>query len=84
MPDVSEYEKLKKKAERLRQEADRAAGARDAALKTLKDEFGCDSIEAAAAMLEKLKSEEARVAAEFEQEFSDFKAKWGEKLESIT
>ena len=64
--DVEEFEKLKKRVEDCRRKADKAAGARDQTLQTIKDEFGCDGIEEAREKLEELKEDLENKKAEYD------------------
>lgn len=80
MPDVKEYQALKAKADRLRAEADRAAGARDAALATLQTDFGVDTIEAAEALLADMQAEAEAARLKYENLYEAFEAEWGDKL----
>jgi hypothetical protein len=81
--DVAEYERLKKKADKLKAEAERAAGALEQTTARLKDEFGCDSLEAAEKLLKKKELEKAIAEEKYEDELEKFKSKWGEKLEVV-
>jgi hypothetical protein len=81
--DVREYERLKKKADKLKAEAERAAGALEQTMARLKDEFGCDSLEAAEKLLEKKEAEKEKAEQKYEEELEAFKSKWGEKLEVV-
>lgn len=80
--DVAQYNVLKKKAADAKSEADRAEGALQAKMRQLKDEFGCDSISVAEALLvEKNKALEA-AEAEYGQKLAEFQEKWGKLLEA--
>ena len=76
--DERAFRVLQQRAEQARAARDRAAGQMDAAMARLRDEFGCESLKQAKAMLKKL--ERDAVAAEgayaiAEKEFNDA---WGE------
>lgn len=55
---VAEYQRLLEQAEVCKSEMDRAQGAADAVLKTLKVEFGVDSISDAELLLKELEQKE--------------------------
>lgn len=55
---VAEYQKLMEQAETCKSEMDRAQGAADAVMKTLKVEFGVDCIASAELLLKELEQKE--------------------------
>jgi hypothetical protein len=77
---IEEYEKIKKKADERRNAVAQAEGALEQLLKDLKEHHGCDSIEAAEALLAKLEKEEKELEAAYNTEVAAYKEKWGELL----
>lgn len=76
--NLEKYQKLLKKAEELRSQADRADGKLQQLKEQLKKEFGCNTIKEARTKFKKLDAEykQATKAADeamekFEQEFGD-------------
>lgn len=81
--DLEEYSALKRKAEKLRSQADRAQGALEHHMKRLRDEFDCNSIEEAEEALEELKKEEEKIAEKYGKALEKFKKEWGDKLKNV-
>ena len=81
MVDLSTLEGLKKKVESLRQEAERAKGGLDVALKRLKAEHGCATLEAARQELKKLQVQEAKEERALEVALEGFKSEWKDVLD---
>lgn len=79
--DVPEYQRLKKRADELKAESDRAAGSLATVLTRLKNEFGCETIEAAEAKLVELRAAEERAATAYNTALAAFKEKFGDYLE---
>lgn len=78
--DVERFKRLKQQADDLRAKAQRAAGARDAALAELKSQFNVDTLEAADKLLKEL-TEEAKLAEDhYNQLFAAFEKEWGAKF----
>lgn len=80
MTDLQRYNDLKEKADRLRRDADRAAGAEDQLKKRLKVEFDCDTVGQAKILLENLEQELGRTKAEYEKATDKFEAAWDKQL----
>lgn len=78
--DLQEFQQLKDDVDRLRREADKAAGAYDEQMKRLKSEFDCDSIEQAEKMLADLEKQEAKAVKAYERSKASFDEQWGEVL----
>lgn len=81
MTTLSDLEDLKRKAERMRQQRDRAQGRLEEAQKRLKEEFKVNTITEAKKLLKTLGKKEAGTKAEFEQALEEFNEKWGDKLD---
>ena len=81
MSRLKDLEKLKRKADDLRQQRDRAQGRLEETEKRLKEEFEVDSLKDAEKLLEKLEKEETVAKEKFDDAMEDFEEKWGDKLE---
>jgi len=80
MDKVERFTKLRmrlEEAERKRTQA-QALAARE--MKSLKDRFGCETLEAAREKLAELEAELAEAKADLERAAADFEAKWAETL----
>jgi hypothetical protein len=78
-----EYLKLKKRIERLEREREQKRGAREQLLKTLKEEFNCNSIQAAKKLIAKLKKEKEENDRKFNKEFARFQREYNIYLEQL-
>jgi predicted nucleic acid-binding Zn-ribbon protein len=76
--DLRKFERLKKEVESARQQKDRAEGALQQAMKQLKDEMGCDSLDEARELEKKLSKQVKKAETDFESELESFEEKWGE------
>jgi hypothetical protein len=79
--DLKEYERLQKKTDQLKSEADRARGALQQILDRLRDEHGCRSIEEAKAELKKLETKRKGLERKYEIERKKFDEEWADLLE---
>lgn len=73
-----DYEKLKNKVERAKQDASKAEGALEQMMKNLESEFGCKDLNDAKELLAKLQKKEAKAKKKYEQALADFNEKWEE------
>lgn len=73
---MSNYEKLKRKVDEYRAAVERAAGARDQLVETLKREFEVGSIEEAKKLLTKVSAQAERAEQEYQKELTAFEAQW--------
>lgn len=78
MSDLKTLERMKKKAETLQAEANRAQGAVEAGLKELKKHYDCDDLEEAEELLAVLQDKEAAAKKAFEKSVKEFEDKWGD------
>jgi len=74
---------MKKQVEKLRSEAERAAGREELLLKQLKDQFGCGTIEEAQDKFQRLQTEAENAKKVFDRKFKLFEEEWGEKLAEV-
>lgn len=78
--DLKDLVQLKRKVEQLKSDRDKATGALEQEMKKLKKEFDCDSLEEGETLLEKLTRKAEEAEEEFETAYTEFMAKWKEKL----
>ena len=78
--DLTDLTRLHDAVDRLQSESDKATGAYEHAMKRLKAEFNCKSIEEAERMLKRFQKEAEEADAAFDHAMSQFKKKWGEVL----
>jgi len=71
-----QYRKLKQEVENAKSEADRAEGALGQLLQRLKEEFGCDNIKEARALLTTLNSKQEKAEAAFEKSMEAYEERW--------
>ena len=64
---VEQIQAIKAKAEQRRRAVERARGSLDQLMKTLKDDFGCETVEEAKAKLEEMKEKGTQTAARIEK-----------------
>ena len=76
----AEYQKIKDKAAKLRQEMDRAQGSLDRVKTQIENEFGVKSLEEAREKLTELETEKDKLEVEFSSAAGEFEKKWGDKL----
>jgi predicted nucleic acid-binding Zn-ribbon protein len=76
--DLRKFDKLKRELQTARQQKDRAEGALQQAMKQLKDEMDCDSLDEARELEKKLAKQVKKAEADFESELESFEEKWGE------
>ena len=74
--DIQEYTNLKKRADSLKSQADRAQGALEQHMKKLKEEFNCESIAEAEELLNQLKDEQKKIEVSYNKALGEFKEKW--------
>ena len=84
MTDLERYVELKRTAERLRREADRASGAEEQLRKQLLDGYGCGSAKEGMAKLKKLKACLDEGERELCQAIEEFEQAWKEHLKRET
>jgi hypothetical protein len=80
--DLKEFNRLKTEIEKLRTKADKAEGALEQTMKTLKEDYDCDTIEEAQDLAKSKRKKEEKLKAKFQNTHDEFVGKWGEKLRS--
>jgi len=80
MADLADVTALKQSVEKLQRESDRASGILEAALKLLKEQFGCADLEEAEALCKELKEAEAKARAAFSKALQEFEDEWSATL----
>jgi len=71
-----DFETLKNKVNELRDKKERAKGALAQTMAALKETYGCDTLEAAEALLRKLDSEADEAKAKFDKLMEEFLEEW--------
>lgn len=77
---ISEFEALKREADKHRREADRATGALEQLKASLKPDSGCKSVAEAEKMLERLLKEQAEDEENFDEAYTTFRGKFDQRL----
>lgn len=78
--EVKEFEAMKKKIEDLRRQSDKAQGAFEQTMETLKKDFGCETIEVAKEKTDELREKAVKLKARYEKSEKEFLKKWGSLL----
>lgn len=81
--DLKTYNRLKTAVDAKQKEADQCQGAFDLAMKQLKTDFDCDTIEEAKAKLARLEEKETAAKEAFEAKLTEFQKEWGHVI-SVT
>lgn len=76
----AEYKRLKALADTAKSERDKALGQLDAAMTTLRDEFGCNTIEKAQKKLKELNEEADAGEEAYNAAKAKFEQDWDERL----
>lgn len=74
---TAELLKIRQRAEDAKRESARAEGALDAALKQLKEQYGCYTVEEAIALLEGMGAKAKKAEAEFQAALRDYEKHFG-------
>lgn len=82
MSDLDKFTRLKKRVAEAQREADKATGALESAMKRLKEEFACTTIEEAQKLLEEQIALENACAEAFRNSLKKYEEKWGAFLGS--
>lgn len=80
---VEEFEQIKNQIVKLQRSADRIDGALQEILKTLKDKFGCKTIEEAIVLLKEFKEHELNSERKLRKKELDFQKKWKDTLREL-
>jgi len=80
---LEKFQELKRRADKLQQQKNKAEGALENQLAQLKKDFGCDSIEEARKMLRSSQRAAVKAQAEFEEALREFEDEWGDKLQEM-
>lgn len=78
--DLAAYQDLKQRAESAKTEVDRAAGALQTQMATLKAEFDVDDLDAARALLDDLTEQLAESEQRYVDEMAKFEEAWKDRL----
>lgn len=74
--DEQGFRKLKQEVEQARSDADRAQGTLDGLMAQLKEEFECETVEAAQQKLKKLQKKATDAETEFDEALAAYQKKW--------
>ena len=77
---VEDYQRVKRKAERLKEEVSRAQGALEHMLARLKSEFECDTLQDGQKLLKEMETELKAHEVAYNTALAAFNEKWGDKL----
>ena len=80
---VEEYQTMKKQADKLGREAERAAGKVETLTAQLQEQFGCKTLKEAEKKLRELEKRKDELEQDFERRMTVFKEEWGERLEEV-
>ncbi len=78
---MNEYQELKRKVDRARQERDRAEGALRQIQSDMSGRFGVKTKKEADSRLKKMRIELENLQSGFDSELKEFMAKWKDKLD---
>ena len=78
MTELERYNKIKKRVERARKDADKAEGALNQIMKQLKDDFDCDTIEQAESLYKKRIRKTKRDKQKIETAIAELEEKYGD------
>lgn len=81
--DVRRYERMKREVEEAQSEADRAVGAREQALRTLNEEFKCETLEEARTLRDKLKTQLQAAETDYDAILDEFENEFADRLRAI-
>jgi len=73
-------DRLKRKAEKLQSEADKAQGALETSTARLKEDFDCTNLKEAKQLLKNLEEEEEEAQSKFDKTLEKFETEWENKL----
>ena len=83
MADLRRYERLKREVDEAQSEADRAVGAREQALRTLCEEFKCDSLAEARERRKKLEAQLKDAEVDYDGALDEFEREFADRLRAI-
>ena len=82
--DIQRLVDLKKKIDSARTRADRAAGALEGLLASLKKDWGCSTIEEAREKLKVMTEKTEKLRVEFGKKVEKFEEVWGDQLGKLS
>ena len=80
MVDIDQAVNLKKQIKKLEQEKERATGRVEQLMKTIQEEFNCNTLEEAEQLLKEKQKKKKELEEKYETEHEKFMEKWGDKL----
>jgi multidrug resistance efflux pump len=82
--DLNRYKKLKDEVANAQRVADRAQGALSQVMASIKEEYGCDTLPEAEALLKTLEKKAAKSEKEYHDALTEFERDWGDKLKHLS
>jgi len=82
LSDIKDIEKLKKRVDSYKAKIERSKGAKEEALRKLKEEFDVDNIADAKDLLEQIRKRERVAKKKFDKAMEKFKEAWSERIKS--
>jgi hypothetical protein len=83
MLNLDDFERLKRRVERLKDQKAKAEGALEEVLKRIKAETGCKTVAEAEKFLKKLQDQERQEALAFTKAKASFEKRWKGKLDEL-
>lgn len=80
MSDLRRFNKIKEDIENAQEKANKAEGALEQVMLSLKKDFKCNTLEEAQAKLKQMGKELEASKEEFDEALEDFETKWSDKL----
>ena len=78
--DLDKFQRLKKKSEDAKTAYDKAVGTLEEKMKTLKENFGVETLDAAKKLLEEMQDEYKEPEQQYDNKLAAFEEKWGETI----
>ena len=78
--NIGDYTALARRADELRQKADKASGVLERIRTELRNEFGCKTIAAAEKLADEFRKEKKVAEQRLEKLVAEFRKKWGDRL----
>lgn len=80
MIDLEQYKRLKEKADKAKQDHDRAVGALEQLMSKLEEDFDCKTVEQAEKLVKKLSTEAKEAEELYDQRLAEWEEQWGQKV----
>jgi len=80
--DITEHQRLVKKATQARADRDKAVGGLEATMATLQKDYDVETIEAGQELLEEMELTATKAEAEYDEAVENFEESWSEHVEN--